>query len=303
MTWKNARTMLCLTLAALLCTATAPAQATDAAAGPRALLWKVGSDSGTVYLFGSIHFGDQAMYPLPQKVDAAFDASRTLVVEVNAGPDQQPKLMEQMMLKGLYPPGETMDRHVPAELLGQVRAFLTDAGMPPLAFDRFKPWLAALTVAVIEIQKLGLDPELGIDHHFLDRAARASKPILELETFEEQMDLFDSWPDDMQRLMLEKTMIEVPKMQEQMKGLVEAWKQGDTARLESLIFESLLDTPELKPVFDKLFTERNTTMARKIEAYLAANASHFVVVGAGHLIGDTGIVEQLKRKGFAVQRL
>ena len=37
-------------------------------------------------------------------------------------------------------------------------------------------------------------------------------------------------------------------------------------------------------------------MTKKIEEYLTAKRTYFVVVGAGHLVGDKGIIELLKAK-------
>ncbi len=44
-------------------------------------------------------------------------------------------------------------------------------------------------------------------------------------------------------------------------------------------------------------------MASKIEDYLNAKEIYFVIVGAGHLVGNQGIIEILKRKGFVVEQL
>ena len=36
-------------------------------------------------------------------------------------------------------------------------------------------------------------------------------------------------------------------------------------------------------------------MVAKIKDYLATNETYFVIVGAGHLIGERGIINQLKK--------
>ena len=38
-----------------------------------------------------------------------------------------------------------------------------------------KPWMAALTLATMELLKGGFDPELGIDRHFYAKAVKAAK--------------------------------------------------------------------------------------------------------------------------------
>ena len=159
----------------------------------------------------------------------------------------------------------------------------------------------ALTIVVLELQKLGLDPTLGIEQHFLAKA-KDSKPVLELETAEDQLSLFDSLSAELQQLLLKKTLLDLDRIAEDMDGMIDAWSRGDTAAMEALMFKSLQEVPELAPVFKKLFTDRNLTMADKIAGFLATDSTYFVLVGAGHLVGDDGIVALLKAKEFSVER-
>ena len=53
----------------------------------------------------------------------------------------------------------------------------------------------------------------------------------------------------------------------------------------------------------KLFDDRNTAMTAKIEQFLQTPESYFVAVGAGHLVGEQGILSQLRRKNFTVEQL
>ncbi len=273
----------------------------ESAGSGQGLLWKISSSTGTVWLFGSIHLATEEMYPLPEKVETAFDGAESLVVEVNAGPEKQAALAQIMMTKGSYPPEESLTDHISDEVQGQLTRDMEGAGMPPEAFNRFEPWLVALTIAVMELQKLGLDPELGIEQHFLAKAD--SKPILELETAEEQLSLFDGLGAELQQQMLKKTLLEIGEIEEQMDEMIDAWSSGDTAAMQALLNKSLEEAPELAPLFKKLFTDRNVTMAGKIAAFLGTDSSYFVLVGAGHLVGDDGIVALLKAKGFSVERL
>jgi uncharacterized protein YbaP (TraB family) len=50
-------------------------------------------------------------------------------------------------------------------------------------------------------------------------------------------------------------------------------------------------------------TDRNRNMTKKIASYLRSGGCVFVVVGAGHLVGELGIVELLRKEGFTVEQL
>jgi hypothetical protein len=44
-------------------------------------------------------------------------------------------------------------------------------------------------------------------------------------------------------------------------------------------------------------------MASKIEDFLKTKETYFVIVGAGHLVGEKGMVEILKKKGYQVDQM
>ena len=59
----------------------------------------------------------------------------------------------------------------------------------------------------------------------------------------------------------------------------------------------------MEPIFKRLLDDRNKGMASKIEGYLKTKETYFVVVGAGHLVGDKGIIKMLKERGYSVEQL
>ena len=59
----------------------------------------------------------------------------------------------------------------------------------------------------------------------------------------------------------------------------------------------------LSPIYDALIYNRNKNMVSKIEDFLKAKETYFVIVGAGHLIGEKGIVESLRKKGYFVEQM
>ena len=78
---------------------------------------------------------------------------------------------------------------------------------------------------------------------------------------------------------------------------------GDAAAMQEVITSSVRDYPQLEPLMTKLLDERNTAMTAKIERFLQTPKTYFVAVGAGHLVGDQGILSQLRRKNFRVEQL
>src|SRR2546422_4427085 len=96
----------------------------------------------------------------------------------------------QMMMRASYPAGDSLDKHVSKECLA---AAITKSGLPETQVKLLKPWFLATAVTLNELQKLGIDPQLGLDLHFLQSAKGRS--IIELESAEAQIKLLDGFTD------------------------------------------------------------------------------------------------------------
>jgi uncharacterized protein YbaP (TraB family) len=264
-------------------------------------LWKIQGKENSVYLFGSIHVANKSMYPLGDNVEAAFKQSDVLVVEVDEAQINQVKLQEIMMSRGFYSGTETIKDHVNIDTLESLQRLLADIGIPYVTVARMKPGIIAMTLTVALMVKMGYSPELGIDRYFMQRA-RGNKKIQQLETMEEQMNLLLSFSDD--NLMLKQTLVSLEKLPQMISELIDSWKSGDEKTLEKLMLtDQVNEYPEFKNVLKRLIDDRNLTMTTKIQDFLNDNKDYFVVVGAGHLVGEKGIVSLLKQNGVSVQRL
>ena len=49
-----------------------------------------------------------------------------------------------------------------------------------------------------------------------------------------------------------------------------------------------------------MFDDRNLNMADKAEEYLKTGKTTFYIVGAGHMVGETGIIKLLRDRGYTV---
>ena len=268
----------------------------------RLFLWKATSKTNAVYLLGSIHVATEDMYPLPDEILKAFAASKALAVEVDLTKVDPAAMQTVMMEKGVYPPGDTIGRHVSKDTLDKLRAYFKGRGLPAAAMEQFRPWALAVTVTMLEVQALGYKTELGIDKHFMDQAG--GRRIIELESAQEQLALLGGFPEQLEAEFLASTLDNAAKTKELIGQTVAFWKAGDAEGLERLVITGpLKERPDLKGVYAKMFDERNAAMTKKIEGFLKGKEPHFVVVGAGHLIGDKGIVNLLEKRGYKVEQV
>ena len=279
----------------------------------RAFFWQVtscqpGSAQATVYLMGSIHFADQSFYPLRADIEQAFDRSDYLAVELDVNSLDHDAYNRLISRKGLYPDGKSIKDAVSDETWQQLRERLRQINVPYDSVKNYKPGVLVLTMTAIQIMQMGLDPQLGIDVYFLTKAAalQPAKQVIELETMEQQLNLFIDIPDG--DLLLKESLYSMTESESMMSEMVSYWKKGDDNAMDKLLFEdSLNDYPAFSAIYDSLFYARNRKMVSKIEQMLkqdgAAGKGYFVVVGSGHLIGKKGIVNALREKGYKIKRL
>ncbi len=267
-----------------------PAQA---GAENRGLLWAVEGQQCTVWLMGSLHFARQDTYPLSRATQAAFTRATALVVEVDVASVTQEE-MESMGALAIYPQGETLADHLPAALLVEFR----EAGMDLAPYNAMRPWYAAMIATSAKLMELGLDPQYGLDLYFITRAHQQGLPVLELESVSEQFTLMKkvSERDEVQfmRLLLD----DIDDMKRQLEELFAFWVNGDAQGMGQELFDDKMMSPEVLPMLDAIYYQRNKTMAEKISGHLNGDKDVFVVVGAGHLVGEQSIVELLRQRGF-----
>lgn len=289
-------------LFAALITLFALAAAVPAAAGDKAFLWKLSHGGNVAYVFGSLHVGNAGMYPLPASVERAFKQAQVLAVEADIA---DPQATLTAMSLGLYADGDSLANHISPALAARLDKVLARYGLTPALTANLRPFMAMSTLVMAEAMRLGYDPTLGIDLHFLKRAGERSMPVVELESVAAQMQLLASFSDAEQEALLRQVVdaIERDTMRADLASLVAAWQAGDARRLEQIVHASFRGDAQAQAVtMEKLNDRRNYAMAAKVRGYLASGKPHFVVVGALHLVGNSGIIALLQKQGVRVEQ-
>ena len=206
----------------------------SAQGGSTPLIYEVRSQTNTVYLFGTVHVGTRALYPLSPQVEQAFAASRALALEANPLDQQE---VAAAMEYAMYKPPDDLSKHVSPKLFERVKTLSPRIGLPIEYARRMKPHMLAMTLAMMEIQRLGYDAGLGLDVHLAQRAMQSGMPIRELESMQGQMKLFDDLPADLKEGMLEMAVdtIEDGSVEPEMDALLAAWAAGDNDGIHATI--------------------------------------------------------------------
>ncbi len=276
------------------------------------LFWKVSDSNSSVYLLGSVHFADSSFYPLASEITDAFEHSDELGVELDMSDTSVVKeIMVLSAQRGLLPDSESLDKILPADVQSSLDSLCMAWYIPLGTFNPYRPWAAAMTLSSVAIQRRGFHPEYGIDLYFLMAARKMGKPIVSLETVEEQVNALsgEGIPDSLGIYYMRSTLRDMPLLDSSITLMMRAWKTGDVAMFrDAMELEShpkdAQDSLLTEELNERVYTSRNRKMAKTVEGLLASDRKVFIVVGAAHLAGkDENVIELLRDKGFTIEQL
>lgn len=290
-----------LLLATLVVATPAFAETSSAAALPDAdpAIWVVKDPDTTIYLFGTFHALNGKSAWFNDEVKAAFDKSGELVLEIPPVEDKtaiQPVIMKY----ALDASGRPLSEKLSAATREKYAKALAELGVPPTAFDKFKPFFATLTLVMANAQKLGFTGESGAEAVLTKAAREGKKPIGALETLDFQMGLFANMSEAEQIKMLEQTLDQLPEVAKLFDEMNEHWTKGDAEGFARLMNEMDAQSPAM---YKALLTNRNANWADWIGKRLEKPGVVFVGVGAGHLGGKDSVQSQLAKRGIRSERV
>lgn len=274
-----------------------PVVAERVAAEVHPALWKVADADTTIYLFGTIHLLPEGLDWFRGPLAEAFARSDELVTEI---PEVDAQTSQAVLLKrGILPAGQSLRDQFDPKQRALFERTLASYELPLNAFDRFKPWYAAVVLATLPLQRKGYSLAHGVETDLAARNAALGRPRIGLETLDYQLGLFDSFPATVQRRYLFEVIAALPELDKEVTEMVAAWRDGDAAKLANLM-NAEEDDPAM---IEALLTNRNRDWAKWIAARLARPGTVFLAVGAGHLGGKGSVQDQLDRLGVKSERV
>ncbi len=263
-------------------------------------VWVVKDADTTIYLFGTVHVLDGKGDWLNDEVKASFDASSELVLEIITPED--PASMAPLLQKyALDIGGKPLTQKLSPKHQKLFAERLTKLGMPATALDMFRPFFAAMTLSVVEMQQLGFNPESGAEKILTTAAKAKGMKIGEVENIEMQMQMLNALPEAEQIRMLEKALDDDSgKAMDTVKRMIAAWGKGDPDTVAKIMNE---DEADSKALYELLLVNRNKNWAEWIDNRLDQPGTVFMAVGAGHLAGGESVQRFLKDRGIASTRV
>lgn len=263
------------------------------------LLWKIsGHDlKKPSYLFGTHHLIDKSLIPNFDSILSICGQSDAVVGEMDMKtPGLQRKMMQNSVMKGKNI--RDLVSETDYSMLDKEFKSLMGLGMNMLG--SFKPMMLmtmhqmTLYIKSSESKK----QPVSVDELFQKQARARRKPVIGLETPEFQMKvLFDAIPLDRQAEMLLYEVREKERILLELGQLKEAYVTGDLEQMNAMDAKDDSMKPEERKL---LVDDRNVDWLRQLPALLQRQ-SCFVAVGCLHLVGENGLINQLRTKGYSVE--
>ena len=263
-------------------------------------VWKVSDSKHTIYIGGTIHLLRPSDYPLPKEFDCAFEHSDYIVLETDLSALSSGRFAARMAKSMFMPEKRSVCSVLKPSTCEALYKYLDREHYPRPMFERLRPWGVMLTLTQLQLEKYGIDQN-GVDAYFARKAAEQGKPQRFLETPEEQISIMTGIGEGEEDAMILQTLKEMAMIPGMMEWLTEEWRKGRTERIEAELVEAMKS--ESPSTYRKVLSERNERWLPKIMAMLEEGKTGFVLVGMMHLIGSDGVLEQLRRDGYAVEPL
>lgn len=261
------------------------------------LLWKVSNGRSKAYILGAIYFGKRGCFPMPVTIDEAFEDSQVLVVQSEAETGSWEARKEKMKQKCLLPEGVTIEDVVSPS----TRKAIQEHGVDLKRYANYRPWILASTLEWDAMKSLGFSNKYCMSTYYEKRAKLLGMPVKSLGKSSQYAGASLQPAEESEFLY---AMLQMLKEIERRNTIwLYYWRNGDTQGLEGMLLEYLDIFPKAAPYIQAAIWDLCGPMADKVEGYLKKGLTHFVIMSDGHAVGEQGVINLLKERGYQVRQL
>ena len=291
-------------------------------AGSLGLLWKAEGNGNTLYLLGSIHTDRGNLYPFHKQLRDIITGVELAAFELDFNSQEG---IDEFTAMQMYSDGTTLKDHIDPEIYQEVVEALVPLGTPEEQVAQFKPWALANTFTALSmLDETSSDNAMALDLYVSAKASNLGTQVEGIETYAFQGKIFDDLSDEYQENYLAMTLsmylgmdaaeglsdeekaeyeAALKEQDEAVDRWMEQWKIRDTEAFANDYPKDVIQANTTDELNSKLFEGRDPNMIAWADRYLKQDGAHtgLMTVGAGHMIGKTGVVQGLKDLGYTVE--
>ena len=261
------------------------------------LLWKISGNGleKSSYLFGTVHMICKEDAYLSTNLMSAIAKADRVYLELDM--DNLFEMVGAMMKMKMNNDTTLADLLTRDEYQKTKEYFEAKVSMLPFSvLETYKPLVAS---SLLMESTVACDQQVAMEQLVMEEAKKNGKRIDGLETMAYQMSIFDSIPYKVQAQELFKSIASGDKESDsdkEYKELIKAYKEQDLNKLGQMISKSDQGMMQYE---DILLNNRNRNWVAKLKTILK-DKSLVIAVGAGHLPGDKGLINLLRKEGYTV---
>ncbi|MGK0442441.1 MAG: hypothetical protein ACJA0N_002252 [Pseudohongiellaceae bacterium] len=263
-------------------------------------VWKIAKGSHQLYLAGTVHVLAQSDYPLPVAFDEAYKASSVLVFESDMAKIQSLEFQQAMLQAMVYTDGRSLKSVLNTRRYADLSALVKERGLTMDMFADFKPSMLMLTLTMLELKRLGLG-EAGVDAFFHTKAQRDNKSLGQLEGPGQQLAFISALGEGRENELMAYALEDIKALPVLMGEMKRAWIKGDLGELSRIGIEPMRKA--FPNMYNNILVKRNANWMPQIEKMLTTAEIELILVGALHLAGQEGLLNQLEKKGYGLTNL
>lgn len=262
------------------------------------LLWEISGDklAKPSYLYGTIHVSDQRVFQFGDSVIWAFRKAEAAAFELDMKKSNIMQMASRMVIKDS---SESLKNLLKKKDYERLTA-LAKKQMGPMAgfVDQIKPFYvyAFLLQGNEEVKQPSAENSQALDLAMQDKARSLGKIIVGIEEMAEQMEAIDKLPIEDQVDLVRRQLRNPQKEEDNMEELILMYLSQDLEGLNEL----MASEGGTAAMMNALIDNRNYKMSERIDT-LVQNRSAFIAIGAGHLSGDDGVINLLRKSGYRLR--
>lgn len=272
-----------------------------AQARDRGYLWRISKDDHASYLYGTIHVAKREWaIPGPSIVRALREVDKIALELDPSDPQVKAAMATGMTMAPAAQP------ELPAALKERIARRIRVECLPPEALRNLKPQAQVTVLTLVSGRREGLEFAYGIDGVLAGFARAANKPVVSLETVDQQLKASQAAMGLGTVAALEQAMdeLESGRTLAHMVRLADLWAASDLEHLPQVLAElEGSGTEAARALAAEVVVDRNRGMAEGIDALHMAGSKVFAAVGSLHMVGAVGLPSLMAEKGYKVERI
>lgn len=276
---------------------------------PTGNIWRASKPGSTVYLIGTMHLSDPRAHSIVETGQKLIEQADRVFFEVlQADQNYMQAQMATNLEIGFIDKGPTLPELLSPAEWEQLQTILRDYKIPAFFAAKMQPWVLGMTLSIPACALPAAARKDGIDNKLMEIANTAGIPAQALDDIDDLLALLGGAPIEEQIEDLKLAMSLNSDPESMFKTTKDLYFSGQHQMIIEfgkywLLRENPENAQRLEQAYDSMMVDlletRNAKWIQKLLPSVSEGTS-VVAVGAGHLSGTYGILQQLENAGYKI---